>query len=179
MPGVNYYNPDDVTTHFKRASKTPKAPKGRPSVTPGKVVILLAGRFKGRRVVVLSRLESGLLLVTGPYKVNGVPLRRVNEAYVQPTSTVLDVKKVNMKGLDDSYFKKVSVSKDMSKTTPWRSIDKSVTEEDVKRMQAKKERQATVDAVLVAQIKKTNMLARYLSRRFSLRKGDCPHDMNF
>ena len=75
----------------------------RPSLTPGAILILLAGRFRGKRVVLLKHLQQGVLLVTGPFKVNGVPLRRVNARYVIATSA-----KVDLKGLDEKTIESVS-----------------------------------------------------------------------
>ena len=66
-----FYPADDVKKPLKRrVIRRPTAL--RPSITPGTVLILLAGRFKGKRVVFLRQLPSGLLLITGPFKVNGV-----------------------------------------------------------------------------------------------------------
>lgn len=104
--GNTWYPADDVKEHFKRKRVAVRAPVQSKTLTPGKVLILLAGKFRGKRVVFLKQLASGLLLVTGPHKVNGVPLRRVNPAYVLATSATVPLDGVNVANVDDKYFRR-------------------------------------------------------------------------
>jgi len=167
-----FYPTEAVRTPY-HPRKAPGMVKLRPSVTPGTVLILLAGRFQGRRVVFLKQLKSGLLLVSGPFKLNGVPLRRVNQAYVIATSTKLDLPSLKLDGLTDDYFKKPQEKKNKGEKEFFANAEKKAP--STNRIQDQK----TIDTSLMEVIKKTPQLKDYLRATFTLKKGQYPHAMKF
>lgn len=179
MTKATYYNPDDVKTHFKRPSKKPKVAKLSKKITPGTVLILLTGRFKGRRVIFLKQLQSGLLLVTGPYKINGVPLKRVNQAYVIPTTTKVDIAGIDLAKLDDTHFIKSKAKKTKNTVGQFFEKQNELTDVDKNKIADKKKSQISFDKSLLDSIKKTELLAAYLASRFTIRKNTRPHDLKF
>ena len=52
-----------------------------------------------------------LLSITGPYSVNGVPLRRVNQRYVIATNTSVSLAGVNVSAIEDAFFAREKVTK--------------------------------------------------------------------
>lgn len=168
-----FYPADDESKPLARRFAR-RQTKLRASITPGTVLILLAGRFKGKRVVFLGQLPSGLLLVTGPFKVNGVPLRRVNQAYVIATSTKVDVSKVDISKFDDSYFK----SAEKKQRTKKGEADFFEDKLEKKKLPADYiANQKTVDAAILGAL--NDDVKGYLGTRFTLRSGDRPHLMKF
>ncbi|XP_058074978.1 large ribosomal subunit protein eL6-like [Magnolia sinica] len=140
-----FYLADDVKKQIPKHRK-PKPTKLRASITPGKVLLILAGRFMGKRVVFLNQLSSGLLLVTGPFKVNGVPLRHVNQAYMIATSTKVDISGVDVQKYDDKYFAKETKRKKKKGEGEFFEAEK---EETKSLPQEKKDDQKAVDAQLI------------------------------
>jgi len=162
-----YYPAEDVVLK-KGLPPVRNPPKLRASITPGTVLILLAGRFRGKRVVFLKQLASGLLLVSGPYGINGVPLRRVNQKYVIATSTTVDLKGVDASKIDDALFARTEGDAANPGTPKAERISK-----------VRAAAQAGVEKGLLANIKKVEMLGDYLKCKFSLSKSDKPHTMLF
>merc|ERR1712112_445134 len=131
----------------------------------GKICIVLAGAHKGKRVVVLKQLASGLVLITGPMKLNGCPMRRINQIYLLATENA-----------NDDYFKHARAEK-------VKKADGDIftsKKEDYKPSEQRKTDQAAVDAEVLEVMKKhpeAAALKSYFKATFSLSKGQYPHKM--
>ncbi|XP_056632343.1 60S ribosomal protein L6 [Diorhabda sublineata] len=151
----------------------------RSSITPGTVLILLAGSHKGKRVVFLKQLYSGLLLVTGPFGINACPLRRISQRYVIATSTKIDVSGVELpKNLNDEYFAR----KRQKRAKKTEGDIFQTKKESYKVSDERKADQKKVDAQVMAAIKKHpdhKVLLPYLSAMWGLRSSQYPHRMKF
>uniref|UniRef100_A0A0D6R4S6 60S ribosomal protein L6 n=1 Tax=Araucaria cunninghamii TaxID=56994 RepID=A0A0D6R4S6_ARACU len=165
----------------KKTRKTIRDAKLTKKLEPGQVLILLAGRFRGKRVILLKHLKEGALLVTGPFKINGVPLRRVNHRYVIGTST-----KVDLSGVDNSVLERVSGADYFSREKKSKAqkgeeayFKQGEKPEAKKPTSERASDQKSVDKPLLSAIKKEDFLASYLNSSFSLRHGQRPHEMKF
>merc|ERR1719160_1174266 len=148
-----YYPAEDVKKKLGNHHNNSKQTKLRASITEGTVLILLAGRFKGQRVVFLKQLDSGLLLISGPYAVNGVPLRRVPQSYVIATQTKVDISGVKVPAeVNDDFFKKEQTKKKKTDEVFDQKEKESTIDESRKAIQK------DVDAKIVAAIGKVALL---------------------
>jgi large subunit ribosomal protein L6e len=156
----------------------------RKSLSVGTVAIMLAGRFRGKRVVVLKQLaKNGALVVSGPYKYNGVPLRRVNPAYVIATSTKVDLSGVDTSKVTAETFKRAAATKTPKGEKAFFDKKKSAKKADKKKLpDTRVALQKSIDAGVISAIKKHangKMLPGYLRSVFTLKAGDMPHRMQF
>lgn len=123
----------------------------------------------------MKNLEDNTLLVSGPFKVNGVPLRRVNSRYVIATSTKVNVEGVDVSKFNVEYFAREKVPR--SKKSEAEFFNEAQPKKEIKAERVAD--QKSVDASLLSEIKKTPLLKQYLSASFSLKSGDKPHLLKF
>ncbi|MCJ1227809.1 hypothetical protein MMC12_004468 [Toensbergia leucococca] len=174
------FYPAEDESKPKKVRKSIRPTKTRSTLQPGVVLILLAGRFRGKRVILLKHLPQGVLLVTGPFKINGVPLRRVNSRYVIATSA-----KVELNGIDEKTVEKAGETgyftreKKDSKVGEEAFFKQGEKPEKKKVASARASDQKAVDKAILTNIKREPHLLEYLRSSFSLRKGDRPHEMKW
>ena len=175
----------------KKSKYTPKkaAPSGKKTVSAGTVAIMLAGRFRGRHCVVLKNVDAkdkNTLVVSGPYKYNGMPLRRVNRRYIIATSTKVDLSAADsvISKIDKKTFARAKTEKKA------KSASGFLGKKEAKAAAAGKKKipdervalQKQVDAAVISAIKKDKngkILPGYLRSVFTVKPGDVPHRMNF
>merc|ERR1711939_964247 len=141
---TRYYPAEDVKGKLGNHHNTTKTTKLRKSIAPGQVLILLA---------------------TGPYKVNGVPLKRVPQSYVIATKTSVDVSGVKVPAdVNDAFFAKPKSTKKKDDEMFFEKNQEKTLDEK------RKSTQAAVDKSVEAAIGKTKMLKEYLKAKFALSK---------
>ena len=112
----------------------------------------------------------------GPFEVNGVPLRRCNQAYVIATSTQVDVSKVKVPdSIDDGYFSKDNDPEEDKKADEEKFF--ATGKKGASVSEQRKKDQAAVDKALMGKL--NDQLKAYLAAKFSLSKGQRPHEMKF
>ena len=120
-------------------------------------------------------VNSGLLLVTGPYQLNGVPLRRVHAKSVIKTETTLPIPEQFEipENINDSYFSQPKVKR--------KKVDDILREnsETVKIEEERKIVQKNIDSMLLSSISDVPYLKDYLKQKFSLSKSQLPHKLLF
>ncbi|SBT40915.1 60S ribosomal protein L6-2, putative [Plasmodium ovale wallikeri] len=172
--------------------------KMRKSIEVGKVAILLAGKYMGKRCIITKILDSGLLAIMGPYEINGVPLKRVDPRYVIVTSTnifnftkigELKEKFINMtENINDNTFvRNLEIKKKQKKILKKKeglfmnnAIEqfKAIWKEDPK-VQKLRNVQSELGDLLKSEILKEKVFCAYLKSRFTLRNDMSLHRMKF
>ncbi|KAL7037330.1 hypothetical protein ACKWTF_009162 [Chironomus riparius] len=176
---ASYATKAKVTTRPTRNYFKKHVHHTRRTLVPGKVLILLAGRHKGKRVVLMKVLQSGLLLVNGPFYLNSCPLRRISQRYVICTKTRVNLKGVTIpEHINDTYFKRADKKK--ARKTEGDIFAKQ--EEKYTPSEQRKKDQIEVDKLVRGAIKKTNqglLVSKYLKSYFALRNHQYPHRLRF
>ncbi|ABW98320.1 rpl6B (nucleomorph) [Hemiselmis andersenii] len=105
----------------------------------GSIIILLGSKFQGKKAVLLKITKKGLLIISGPFSVNGISLRRINPRYAVPTEIGIGLNNLQLGFLNDDYFNLLKNSNRLSsnyqklKLISFHRVRQSVIDEKLKK----------------------------------------------
>jgi len=174
----NKYTPAKPCVQEKKKTVC-RITKLKKTLTPGTVIIILKGTYAGKRCVFLKQMPSGMILIAGPFGINGVPVRRFQQAFVLGTSTKIDISNVTYPEImtDELFGKEKVKAKKVNGV-----FEKVVKQTEFKPTGEKLAAIQAVDAMVVEAVKahpEAALLKKYLVTKFSLVNGMHPHRMQF
>jgi ribosomal protein L14E/L6E/L27E len=101
---INFLDLKKNTKHEKTINFMKKISKDKIKPLPGTILILLNKKMQGKKAILLKTTESNLFIVSGPYSLNGISLRRVNPRYTISTENKIDLQNLSLHNLNDEYF---------------------------------------------------------------------------
>mmetsp|Transcript_29247 Transcript_29247/g.57225 ORF Transcript_29247/g.57225 Transcript_29247/m.57225 type:complete len:203 (+) Transcript_29247:25-633(+) len=135
----------------KGINKKKKANKSHEKIKKGSVIILLGLKFQGKKAILLKITKKGFFVISGPFSINGIPLRRINPRYALPTEINVDLSNMKLGFINDNYF---NFLKKSSKFSSEYQKQKLISVHRV--------RQSAIDEYLKKEIKKHFFLKFYL-----------------
>jgi len=124
--------------------------------------------------------ESGLVCCTGPFKLNGVPLRRFQPKKLIATSTKVDLTGVTVpEQVNDKLFAREIIPKPKRSEQEFFNKAEKPKKKSLKDHVEFQKLQIAVDEPLIKNVQKTEHMESYLKTIFGLTKGVYPHALKF
>ena len=115
---INFLDLKKNARYKKTMNFMKKVSKDKIKPLPGTILILLNKKMQGKKAILLKTTESNLFIISGPFSLNGISLRRVNPRYTISTENKIDLQNLSLQNLNDEYFNyliKIHRSKDLEK----------------------------------------------------------------
>jgi ribosomal protein L14E/L6E/L27E len=123
----------------------------------GAVLILLNPKFYGKKSILLNKTNDGFLVISGPYCINGISIKKIHPKYSIFTGLKLNLCKYNFRILTDRYFTLLKIAKKNFKKDEKNTL-----------FEAHRTRQIWIDDHLMKEILKDFFLKFYLKARSRL-----------